>query len=382
MHHANSNRTRRYQQHRSNDTGGSITPLLMVLLLACNIEAFSPSCHYSLQRGPLSYVGGRRRPSTTTTTSALGVWWFGGSNTENPVDDESCELVAVRIERLSPNSRRIGGDITVDAPLEDVWAILTDYDNLSTHVPNLVASNRVESNARTNRQGTTPGDGDYRCRLYQRGAQKIVGFEFGASVTMDMEESVVSSPKTLLLQNKVGAPQRPETQDLLFPEEKRINFKCVESQFFSEFDGEWKVTSSPNNDATTIVSYIVDVRPKGPVPVGALEWRIREDVPTNLRAVKKAAQEVGLEGVLSMRNQNQPTTKRMKTSVERIEWDDSSTMNKKRRASALDKGRDMVRNAMNNNNNKNQQRNGDMIPLRVAVSWDENETMAAYLDKQ
>jgi len=30
------------------------------------------------------------------------------------------------------------------------------------------------------------------------------------------------------------------------------------------------------------------VRPKGPVPVAALEWRIREDVPTNLRAVKAA----------------------------------------------------------------------------------------------
>jgi hypothetical protein len=29
-----------------------------------------------------------------------------------------------------------------------------------------------------------------------------------------------------------------------------------------------------------------------------LEWRIREDVPTNLRAVKKAAMEVGMSGVM------------------------------------------------------------------------------------
>ena len=35
------------------------------------------------------------------------------------------------------------------------------------------------------------------------------------------------------------------------------------------------------------------------MPVGALEWRIREDVPTNLRAVKKAAIEVGLDGVMA-----------------------------------------------------------------------------------
>jgi len=28
---------------------------------------------------------------------------------------------------------------------------------------------------------------------------------------------------------------------------------------------------------------MVTVKPKGPVPVAAIEWRIREDVPTNLR---------------------------------------------------------------------------------------------------
>ena len=32
------------------------------------------------------------------------------------------------------------------------------------------------------------------------------------------------------------------------------------------------------------------MRPKGPVPVVALEWRIREDIPVNLIAVKRAAE--------------------------------------------------------------------------------------------
>ena len=32
------------------------------------------------------------------------------------------------------------------------------------------------------------------------------------------------------------------------------------------------------------------IRPRGPVPVAALEWRIREDVPTNLLAVRAAAE--------------------------------------------------------------------------------------------
>ena len=36
----------------------------------------------------------------------------------------------------------------------------------------------------------------------------------------------------------------------------------------------------------------VDITPKGLVPVPALEWRIREDVPINLRSVKVAAEKL------------------------------------------------------------------------------------------
>ena len=179
--------------------------------------------------------------------------------------------MAVRIEKTSANSRRIWGEIDVPgAEIDDVWSILTDYDRLSTHVPNLVQSKRMDARSRPGQ----PGDGSYKCRLYQQGAQKIIGFEFGASVTMDMNEKVLHN-------NNVAIGD---------VEERGIGFKCVDSQFFSEFDGEWSVKSSMGDDGVTpVVSlrYQVDVRPKGPVPVAALEWRIREDVPTNLRAVKK-----------------------------------------------------------------------------------------------
>ena len=85
---------------------------------------------------------------------------------------------------------------------------------------------------------------------------------------------------------------------------RKIIFKCVDSQFFSTFDGEWKVEelpSLPTDPPSTRVSYSVDVRPKGVVPVLALEWRIREDVPTNLRSVKLASEETGYEGVRKLR---------------------------------------------------------------------------------
>ena len=221
------------------------------------------------------------RKSSRDTSTSLNVWWFGGNNSENLDADDECELVAVRIERTSANSRRIAGEIIVPKPIDDVWAILTDYDNLSIHVPNLVESRQVNPSRGRRRASaqSVPGDGQYKCRLYQKGAQKIVGFEFGASVTMDMTESLLN-------------------------ENRLIGFKCVESQFFSEFDGEWiaSPTIDPENpeQPSTKLKYTVDVRPRGPVPVTALEWRIREDVPTNLRAVKAASIDLGLEGVMEL----------------------------------------------------------------------------------
>jgi len=263
-------------------------------------------------------------PSSST---ALNVWWYGGSETLEAADQkdaDSCELVAVRIERTSANSRRILGDIVVPAPLRDVWAILTDYNRLSVHVPNLVES-KIE---RVLGQGEM-GDGQFQCRLYQKGAQKIVGFEFGASVTMDMKEVVLG--------------RLPPAEHGSLGDERMISFKCYDSFFFKEFDGQWKVKEQRNRDTgevETLLSYIVDVRPKGPVPVAPLEWRIREDVPTNLRAVKKAALEVGYDGVMATRSS-------------------SSTINRAPPALPPAFARDN----------------------RVKVQWYKDETMAAYLSE-
>lgn len=59
--------------------------------------------------------------------------------------------------------------------LQDVWLTLTDYDRLAEYVPNLTQSK------------VKPTDNG-RIKLWQEGAQKIVGFDFRASVEMFMEE--------------------------------------------------------------------------------------------------------------------------------------------------------------------------------------------------
>ncbi len=74
---------------------------------------------------------------------------------------------------------------------------------------------------------------------------------------------------------------------------RRIKFKLIDSPMFRDFSGEWRIQfysrikpqagQNLGYSYSTKLFYMVNVIPKGPVPVGALEWRIREDVPTNLR---------------------------------------------------------------------------------------------------
>jgi hypothetical protein len=179
----------------------------------------------------------------------------------------------VRIEAPSFNSRLITADILIDAPIPRIWSILTDYNNLATHIPNLVQSYVVP----------VPGD-ERRIRMYQEGAQRIIGFDFRASLLMDMQEEPCAE--------KDGLPCR----------RCKIGFTLVESRMFDAFDGAWTLTQHSSRreyDAqlqrriekpTTKLTYTVAVRPRGPVPVLALEWRIKEDVPINLRAIKVAAE--------------------------------------------------------------------------------------------
>lgn len=172
----------------------------------------------------------------------------------------------------------------ISRPPEYVWRIITDYDNLSTHVPNLVASKRMPHPA-----------GPGKVRLFQEGAQRIWGFDFSASLVMDMEELFGPEQERRRLQRK-------------------IRFKLVQSAMLAKFDGEWAIQPhsrfvakptaaaiqaalergepqpQPTTQYSTKLIYSVNVTPRGMVPVPAIEWRIREDVPLNLRAVKAAVE--------------------------------------------------------------------------------------------
>jgi Polyketide cyclase / dehydrase and lipid transport len=205
------------------------------------------------------------------------------------------------IDAPTMNSRKITASIIVNSPIDDVWSIITDYNHLAVHVPNLVksyviapdgnsASPALPQSSFIATSPTSRSNENKNVRIFQEGAQKIVGFDFRASLTIDMREEEESEGRAL--------------------KEKKLIFKLAESSMFSSFDGSWSIRyhsrvkefDSSVNDYVfrykTLLTYSVLVKPKGPVPVIALEWRIKEDVPINLIAMKMASEKVTAENRL------------------------------------------------------------------------------------
>ena len=91
------------------------------------------------------------------------------SNNNNPFNNNNSQQqtqffkdnVLVNIHRTSSNSRRISGEMILNnIPIDIIWTILTDYDNLSVHVPNLVESRVIDRARNSGRDAVVP-------RVYQ-----------------------------------------------------------------------------------------------------------------------------------------------------------------------------------------------------------------------
>ncbi|XVF22225.1 hypothetical protein REPUB_Repub12eG0155200 [Reevesia pubescens] len=82
----------------------------------------------------------------------------------------------IEIKKLGGNSSRIRSKIGIEASLDTVWNILTDYEKLAVVIPALAVSKVVEKK-------------DKFARLYQIGQQNLpLGMEFNAKGVIDCFE--------------------------------------------------------------------------------------------------------------------------------------------------------------------------------------------------
>jgi ribosome-associated toxin RatA of RatAB toxin-antitoxin module len=149
------------------------------------------------------------------------------------------------MERLPQGTRRLAVRLRMDLAPEWLWAVLTDYANLSRFIPNLESSRLLW------RRANVVG-------LEQEGAQSFIGLRFKAKVVLELTEEL---------------------------EQRRLSFVMVKGDF-RRFEGAWQI----GHDASgSTLLYELTVQGCVGMPIALIEQRLRDDLAANLRAVQQEA---------------------------------------------------------------------------------------------
>jgi|TARA_X000000368_G_scaffold96274_1_gene73908 ribosome-associated toxin RatA of RatAB toxin-antitoxin module len=155
------------------------------------------------------------------------------------------QTIEQTMERLPHGTRRLAVQLRTPLDLDLLWQVLTDYDQLSSFIPNL-ASSAVLSR-------------EHNCiHLAQVGSQQLLGLTFTAQVELALTE------------------YRPEGL---------LQFRMIKGDF-RRFEGSWRLQSLP--DGTSLL-YDLTVQGCMGMPVGLIEQRLRSDLTANLLAVEQEA---------------------------------------------------------------------------------------------
>ncbi|KAI3440982.1 Polyketide_cyc domain-containing protein [Psidium guajava] len=194
------------------------------------------------------------------------------------VSGESGDEVFIEIKKTGNNSRRIVSRIGIDATLDTIWSILTDYERLSDFCPGLAVSELMEKR-------------ENFARLYQIGQQNLAfGLKFNAKGVVDCYEK--------------------DLECLPSGQKRDIEFKMIEGDF-QIFEGKWSIEQLNNAEGyedssltngqefQTRLSYMVDVKPKLWLPVGLVEGRLSNEITMNLSCIREEARKVNSKSLIA-----------------------------------------------------------------------------------
>ncbi|CAD5171466.1 unnamed protein product [Musa acuminata subsp. malaccensis] len=148
----------------------------------------------------------------------------------------------IEVEKVGEqkNRRRIQSRVRVNAELESVWSVLTDYEGLADFIPSLAVSQLLDKK-------------DKFARLYQVGQQNLaLGLKFDAKGVLD----------------------------------------CYERDLQIGYDVDEDEKILVGKEFQTTLSYVVELVPKLWLPVRLIEGRLCREVKTNLLCVREEAQRI------------------------------------------------------------------------------------------
>ncbi|MCT0218516.1 SRPBCC family protein [Synechococcus sp. CS-1329] len=164
-----------------------------------------------------------------------------------PSGQDTCSLDTIQqdMERLPQGARRLAVQLRLELPPQQIWTVLTDYENLSRFIPNLSTSRLLW------RRGNIVG-------LEQVGCQQFCGLRFSARVELELREH---------------------------HDDGLLSFSMRQGDF-RRFEGAWQVWGEPTGSR---LLYELTVQGRQGMPIGLIEQRLREDLAANLRAVQREA---------------------------------------------------------------------------------------------
>ncbi|CAB9499981.1 Polyketide cyclase / dehydrase and lipid transport [Seminavis robusta] len=258
---------------------------------------------------------------------------FTASEMAPPFLDEAQCLIpgepVVRVEKAPENSRRIFAGIDIMASVDDVWNILTQYDNLQNVVPNLVVNKVMD---------TYDGVTDYhqisidasqsdqeQCRemadqlkgalLKQVGGAKVAGINFSARTTLEVREWPQGLPDFAHYQDEMwqGKSRDARAKEYMQTKLERYQFprpfavsslptKDISMQSIVNDDGEfrlyqgvWRMQPLPGcgggTEGAMRLTYAVEISPRAYLPVQLVEGRIVKDLCNNLLAIRDCVEQ-------------------------------------------------------------------------------------------
>ncbi len=170
------------------------------------------------------------------------------------MDSKSFETRGRTIEQtmevLPGGSRRLAAQLTTFLEFDYLWSALTNYNQLSEFIPNLLSS-RLISRV------------DNQVQLKQVGSQEFLGFNFSAEVWIKLIEEKSKG---------------------------RLLFSLIKGDF-RKFEGSWQISHSPLERQNSL-TYELTVQGCLGMPVALIEKHLRKNLTTNLLAVEKAAYEI------------------------------------------------------------------------------------------
>jgi len=230
----------------------------------------------------------------------------------------------VRVEKAPDNSRRIFAGVDIQASVDDIWALLTDYHNLQDVVPNLVLNEVLElyppsdtsfnftavGNLTDEEQCQLLSENMKGAKLKQVGGAKVVGINFSARTTLEVREWPDGLPDFAHFNDELylGISRDKRATQMKVEPLLRYHFprpfavsslptKDISMQSIIDDDGEFRLYQgvwrmqplpgcAPSGASATRLTYAVELSPRSYLPVQLIEGRIAKDLCNNLLAIR------------------------------------------------------------------------------------------------